>query len=142
MPTTGDPTISFPSWELQKDEYSILGGDATLTAAGWTIYDFPPDNASFPYIVIGDDTDNPIYHKSGAVHEITTSFHLFSEYKGRKEVKLGIKALAEALTGGSFSLSGFTVIQVSLDSSSPIIREFDGDRVLHHGIPRIRYLIN
>lgn len=142
MPVTGDPILSDPTWELQKDEYTILGNDATLTAAGWSIYDMPPESAVFPYIVLGDNTGPPDYNKSGAIHNVLSTFHLFSEYLGNKEIKLGRKALVEALTGGSFSLSGFTLIQVSLDDLGPILREFDGDRVSHHGITRIRYLIN
>ncbi len=142
MPVTGDPILSDPTWELQKDEFSLLGADGTLTAAGWSIYDFPPTAKVFPYIVVGDDTGAPDYNKSGAVHNVVSTFHLFSEYRGRKEVKLGRGALIAALTGGSFSFAGFTLIQVSLDDLGPILREFDGDRVLHHGITRIRYLIN
>jgi len=142
MPATGDPIASFPGWELQKDEYAILGADATLTAAGWTIYDYPPEDASFPYIVIGEMTDAPQYDKLSAAHEVTSSFHMWSEYKGRKEIQQGIDALAQALTGGSFSLTGWTVVIAELDGSAPIIREINEDRILHHGIPRIRYLIN
>ena len=141
MPTTGDPVISFPGWELQQDEYSILSADSTLSSAGWSVYDWPPQTTSTPYIVIGEDTDVPVYHKSGAYHEITTTLHLYSSYKGKKQIKQAVEAIVAALTGGSFSLSGFKVLQVSLDSTPPIIREGDGDPVLHHGIPRFRYLI-
>jgi len=141
MPT-GDPVISFPGWELQKDEFSILGADATLTAAGWTVYDFPPESPSFPYIIVGQHTVTPQYYNTGALQDVTSSFHLYSEYKGGKEIQEATDALVQALTGGTFSLTGFTVVQVSLDGAPPIIREINRDRVLHHGIPRVRYLID
>jgi len=50
--------------------------------------------------------------------------------------------VVKALTGGNYSLTGFTVIQVSSDGEPSSLKTIEKDRVLHGAFPRLRYLIN
>lgn len=143
MPATGDPTIGLPEWELQQDLYSILNGNATITTTySASVYNEVPESPSFPYLVIGQSTNNPDYYKTGALPEVVETVHIFSTYRGDKEIKQIADAAAQALTGGSYSLSGYTVRQVSIDNFLTLpVQYFDSDRSVRHGVLYMRYLI-
>lgn len=143
MPVTGDPVISFPGWELQKDEYSILSGDSAISNLGCAVHNFPPESPSFPYLIMGRFTTTPDYHKSGALWVVTSTIHHYDEYKGTKSVYQIFDAVVQALTGGSFSLTGFTIVAVEAETGSEPLEEIDaGGRVIFHYIHRMRYLIS
>lgn len=143
MPATGDPTIALPEWELQQDIYGILNADATIkTTLSASVYNEVPEAPSFPYLVIGQSTDNPLYHKSGALPEVVETIHIYSTYRGDKQVKQLADAASQALTGGSYSLTGFTVRMASFDNFITLpVEYFDADRSVRHGVLYMRYLI-
>ena len=143
MPVTGDPTVALPDWELQQDIFSILNADSTIkTTLGASVYNEVPETPSYPFLVIGGNTSNPLYHKSGALPELVETIHFYSTYRGDKENKQLLTAAAQALTGGSYSLAGFTVRTVSVDNSINLpVNYADQDRPTRHSVLYIRYLI-
>ena len=42
-------------WALQQAIYGVLSVDTGLAALGASVYDHVPQNAAFPYVVIGED---------------------------------------------------------------------------------------
>jgi hypothetical protein len=143
MPATGDPTIALPEWELQQDVYSILNADSTIkTTLAASVYNEVPDTPSFPYLEIGQIIDNPQYHKSGALPEVVATIHIYTTYRGDKLTNQLATAAVTALTGGSYSLTGFTVLICSFDNYIIVpVETYDQDRTVRHGILYMRYLI-
>ena len=74
------------TWALQQAVFARLGAFAALTAlVGARIYDHAPQDATFPYVVIGDDTTIPFDTHSTVGGEHTITVHTWSRYRGRSE---------------------------------------------------------
>ena len=89
MPTTGDPIIALPEWELQQDIFTILNANSTIkTTLSASVYNEVADTPSFPYLVVGQSTDNPQYNKSSAMAEVVETIHIYTKYReiGRAHV--------------------------------------------------------
>lgn len=102
------------------------------------IYDNVPQGAEPPYIVLGeainamDDTDG--YNGFNILYPI----HVWSEYRGKAET-LAIQSLIyKALHRGKFSLSGYTCIAVTQESSQVLN---DPDGITRHGVQQFRILM-
>jgi hypothetical protein len=75
-------TLAFTSALLSK-----LKADTALMLKLTYLGDMPPDNQASPYVVIGaeQDTRGRILDETETRHFFT--LHIWSDYKGRKEVK-------------------------------------------------------
>ena len=81
--------MSLHSKQTQIAIFNILNNDSTLdTLVGNNrIYDEVPQGSAYPYIEIGDETtiDGGVKDKDG--QEFTQTIHIWSRYRGSKEVK-------------------------------------------------------
>jgi hypothetical protein len=70
-------------WEAQKSLYNILANDLTfMNLINNRLYDEPQTNTAYPYVVIGDMTeedDNRLILKG---YEITATMHIFTQPSG------------------------------------------------------------
>ena len=82
------------TWEIQKSLYNTLKNDSTFMGLiNNRIYDEPPTNSAYPYVLIGDCTeisDNRLI-KNG--YEVTATFFIYTKdaglgyYKGKQIYK-------------------------------------------------------
>ena len=101
------------------------------------VYDDVPQNSAFPYIVIGDDTSIPFDDDCGAGFESTITLHVWSIYKGRKEVKDILGSIYNALHLYDLSINnGYTVL-CTFDYQETFL---DPDGETRHGVIRFRLL--
>jgi hypothetical protein len=75
--------MTLGSSELQTVLYSVL----TSALPNTPVYDYVPETADTPYVVIGEDDITNIGGKLEPIYEITVSISVFSSYNGMKEVK-------------------------------------------------------
>lgn len=123
-------------WPLQKAIFERLSNDAALQAKGVTVYDVD-DEAECPYITIGEDDTVPWNTKDIDGEETTSTFHVWSEYPGKKEAKEILSLMLESLTSAPLSLeSGFFVSFSGMESIQVLD---DPDGVTKHGIMRVRF---
>lgn len=127
-----------PSWELQKAVYTAITGDAdvkTVIGNPARVYDHVPEGAVFPYITIGEggETDESTMGKRNEAHSINV--HIWSQYRGRKEVKQIMAAIHPVLHMSSLSLNGVDFAGMIFESSN-ILRDPDG--LTWHGIQSFR----
>lgn len=90
------------AWTLQTALYAVLGealADAGPGGAAVPVYDAVPEGAAFPYVTIGDDvvTDGPYLDLES--EDVTATVHVWSQYAGRREVKLIAGRIKAALCG-------------------------------------------
>ena len=131
--------MSDHSLELQKTIFDTLSGDSTLTSTyGANVYDYVPDNSSFPYIKVGEETSVDNGTKTLQGNEHTLVIHTFSQYRGSKEVKNIMSRIYALLHESSLSVSGASLVNLRFEFSD-VIKENDG--LTTHGLQRFRAVV-
>jgi len=138
-----------PGLALQELLYGLLSKTVT-------VYDAVPQNASFPYVTIGDDTAVDWSTKTTVGMEVTATIHSWSRYNGRKEVRETMQAVMRLLgldhvpdPSGVFPLTfplrfrqqvigTYRIVQHGLEFSQ-VLEESDG--ITRHGVQRFRFRI-
>ena len=119
--------------ELQPVIFSAI--DAALTAQ---VYDYVPQGSAYPYVRIGNDTLVPFDCDVDTGDDITVMIHVYSRYRGSKEVQAIQKTIYDALHKKQLTVIGYNVLGVDLIYSD-IIEE--GDGLTRHGLQRFRVLM-
>lgn len=121
---------------FQVGLYAALLACSPLAAlVGARVYDRVPQNATFPYVAIGDDT---AIDWSGQTHlgeEATITIHAWSRQSGRKEVKSIMNAIDDRLHRGSLALEGYGLVSLTRDFAETME---DPDGITIHGVQRFR----
>jgi hypothetical protein len=122
-------------WELQVAIKSCLEASEELMSNVTGVYDFVKEDAVYPYIEIGDDTSNDDSTKTFYAEDITATMHVWSQYPGKKECKVIIDLIGQALER-RLEMNNYEV--------SRMVREFVEvfkDGMFYHGIVRFRVYI-
>lgn len=141
--------MSAPDNALQAGIYTRLTGYSALTTAlgGRFIYDFVPQDASPPYVVIGDDTASDWDTKSKNGWEFTVTIHCWDfEKAGRKSVKTLLGHIHDALhqKEANITVTGFTLVQIRREFQETFQDtgiEGQNDR-FYHGVARYRAVVH
>lgn len=81
------------STDVQTEIYSSLKSALPSMA----IYDYVPETATLPYIVIGEDATEDQSGKIESLYEVTATVSIYSNYKGMKEAKNTADTVINAL---------------------------------------------
>lgn len=123
-----------PQWVLQQAIYARLNGDAELTTTlGAAVYDEVPDGAAFPYVSIGEVTENPRDTMGTTGRDTTVTVHVWSQYPGSKEVKQIQNRVDELLDRWTPTVAGWNETQM-LQEFFETFRDPDG--LTRHGVSR------
>lgn len=111
-------------YEIQKGIYTKLTADATLVAAVTGIYDDPPENTDYPYVLIGDsdETRDDTFTKYGRRARATVE--VWSDYHGAKESLDLVTRITDDLDGVALTLTGWTHIRTLHEST--VVQRMDG----------------
>lgn len=124
-------------WPLQQALYGALIADAELTdlLGGAHVYDSVPDEAPFPFVVLGDwhTHDWGTATEEGEEHEVT--LHAWSRARGRKETRAILAALQAALHDAGFALAGHHLVNLRVTGTSLAV---DPNREAWRGTLRLR----
>ena len=77
------------SFELQKSLFSRLNGGSIVDENDQAItgvFDDVPEGTAYPYVVIGEETATNIGTKDKDMHEYTPTLHVWSQYRGMRDV--------------------------------------------------------
>ena len=131
--------MSTAQFALQSTIYSTLNSDSNLTSTlGASIFDEVPEDASTPYVTIGEDTSIDYSTKDHDGADVTVNIDVWSEYKGSKETKQIIDRIHDLLHDSNLSITGFNLVNLRFEFSD-ILRDPDG--VTRHGVIRFRAII-
>ena len=130
--------MSDHSLQLQKTVFDTLDGDSNLQSKVSDVYNFVPQNTTYPYVQVGDDSmaDNSTKDLDGNVHSIM--IHTWSRYRGDKEAKEIMARIYELLHNSSLSVSGASLVNARFETSD-ILNDPDG--ITNHGVQRFRFVI-
>lgn len=126
------------SWPIQKaifDKLEAVFSDSPPPVAGVTVHDHVPPGTQCPYIAIGEDTAIDRGDKTNPGQETTITLHIWSEYRGRREVKQIMAAIYDALHERDLTVSGQNVVLLRFDFSETFL---DPDGLTMHGVVRYR----
>ncbi len=124
--------------ELQKALYVALNSDGTLGAIITGVFDFVPQNTSFPYITVSDMT---ALDWSGAQFdgmEMTVTIHSWSQAEGSKQVKSIMNEIYRILHNQSLTVVGHEFVNMRFEFSN-VLRDPDG--FTQHGVQRFRIIL-
>ncbi|WP_337187594.1 DUF3168 domain-containing protein [Phenylobacterium sp.] len=135
-----------PGNAVQAAIYQRLSGYSALTSLVQGVYDFVPEDAQPPFVVIGDDTLTTSDDKTANAWEATLTIHAWDfERTGRKSVKSILSAIYDALhrQEASLTVAGFTLVEIVHEFEQTFQDagvEGQNDRY-YHGVQRYRALI-
>lgn len=123
-----------PAWPLQVAIYERLTSRLTVP-----VYDHVPDDAPFPFVSLGEDTEIDWSAKSEPGEEVTHTVHIYSRWKGMKETKDIKNQVVMALTEENELDLGdeFRIVLRRPDS----FNSFRENEKTRHSVVRMRYLI-
>lgn len=120
------------TFNIQAAIYTALSGNITPA-----VYDHVPEDSTFPYVVIGEDLANEFDTDTEQGYETLITFHIWSRYRGKKEIKDTDKEIYDMLHRQDLTISGQYTINLMWENSETIL---DADGLTYHGIVEYRLI--
>lgn len=131
--------MSLHSWELQKSIFTKLNGNVDgLSGANISVYDDIPQDTVYPYVQIGEETAVNDGTKTLDAVEHTLTIHVWSQYRGRREIKTIMKSVYDLLHNTAISVSGASLVNVRQEFSTTLA---ENDGITRHGVMRFRAVV-
>tara|TARA_B100000780_G_C20923725_1_gene368076 strand:- start:249 stop:650 length:402 start_codon:yes stop_codon:yes gene_type:complete len=131
--------MSINQFALQTAIFSRLSTDNNLTAVlGAKVFDDIPENTSYPYVQLGEDTAIDYSTKDSTGSEVSVNLDVWSRYRGSLEAKNIMDRIHTLLHDSSLSVTGSNFINMRFEFSD-IIRDPDG--ITRHGVMRFRAIM-
>ena len=122
--------------------HSGMGGTANIVAdttrSNVPVYDDVPEGSNAPYIVIGEETAIDAATKDKDANEHTLTLHIWSEYRGRYEIKTLMQEVYEKLHNTAITVSGASLVNMRCEFETTL-QEADG--ITRHGVMRFRAVV-
>ncbi len=131
--------MSLHSWELQKAIFAKLNGNVDgLDGANIPVYDDVPQQSNYPYVQMGEETsvNNGTKTLDGVEHTLT--MHIWSQYRGRREIKTIMKSVYDLLHNTAISVTGASLVNVRQEFSTTLA---ENDGITRHGVIRFRAVV-
>lgn len=122
-------------WEVQTAIKERLDAYSPLTAL---VYDEVPASAVFPYVVLGEVTTTPFDTNDSTGEEQTITIHVWSEYRGKKEVKQIQEHIYNALNRYALNVAA-DMIDCQQEYSADFL---DAGGIRRHGVQRFRIYVD
>ena len=134
--------MSVHSWELQKAVYTALTGASITDYNGDAItgvFDDVPENTTYPYIRIGEETATDSSAKDKDIFEHTLTIHIWSQYRGNRDIKEIMKQVHDTLHDSSLSVTGASMVNMRQEFQTTLL---EGDGITRHGVMRFRAVVS
>jgi hypothetical protein len=109
-----------------------------VAAIGYPTYDDVPQVTAYPYIVVGDDRSIPFDTDNSVGSETTCTIHVWSQYRGRKEVKEIMRSVYQALHRANLTITGGHLVECQAEFEESFL---DPDGLTRHGVIRFRLIV-
>lgn len=126
---------------VQEAVYGALTSSTALQALIGNparLYDVVPPSATFPYATLGDVLIKQFDTKDQYGFDQSLVLHVWSRYRGRKELKQIIQTIYDVLHNATLNVTGANVVMCQFQSASTA-QENDG--LTLHGILRYRIIV-
>ncbi len=125
----------------QESVYGALTNDAGVQALlgdPARVYDSVPAAAIYPYATLGDVLIREFDTKDQTGFEQTVVLHIWSRYRGRKELKDIMQAIYDVLHNGALTVTGANFVSCAFQQASTTL---DNDGLTLHGVMRFRLIV-
>lgn len=130
------------AFDLQKAVYVALV-DASLTDATGTsnieVFDDVPEGTAYPYVSIGEDTAVDVSSKDNTIFEHTLTIHVWSQYRGRRDIKELMEQVHNALHNVTITVSGASLCNLRQEFQTTLL---ENDGITRHGVMRFRAVVS
>jgi hypothetical protein len=127
--------MSAASLALQQAMYARLTNHLPLIAEVTGIYDAPPQDARFPYVVIGDDVVSDASAKAMIATDHRLALHLWTRGPGKAEAKQLMQMVQDALEASPPAPAGYMLVWLRFLQSTVLT---DADGLTQHGVLEYR----
>lgn len=118
-------------YHVQKAVYDLLAASTALPG----VYDETPDNTTFPYITLGDFTEERFDTMGNYGSELTFNLHIWSQYRGYKEAYEYLAIVDAILDYAALSSSAFHCVYCRNEFVNALM---DPDGITRHVVSRYR----
>lgn len=109
-----------PMLAVQSAVYARLKGDATLTGMISGVYDYVPEDATYPFVVIGEALETPDNRHGGFGRQTVITLHAWSRYQGYAQVlRIGAR-VTELLDHQPLTIPGLSWIATRFEFSQTL----------------------
>tara|TARA_Y100000114_G_C11758616_1_gene328263 strand:- start:1620 stop:2027 length:408 start_codon:yes stop_codon:yes gene_type:complete len=132
--------MSIHSFALQQSIYSTLSSGNITDNSGSSvpIYDDVPELSPLPYVRIGEEQTSNAGTKTKDANEHILTLDIWSEYRGRKEIKQIMSQVYNLLHDSAITISGASLVNLRCEVQQTL-EEADG--ITRHGVMRFRALV-
>lgn len=119
-----------PSDDIRDWIYTVLNGNVTYGGSNVPVYSFPPENVSYPYIVIGEQSgDGEDGAKDCWIWDVTTEIWVYTQHSGHDATYVPVNTIASSVmqllrtadtpstygtTEDTVTLANFNLIRVNI----------------------------
>lgn len=121
--------------DIQRAIYGVLSGDATLGVLVSGVYDDVPEDAAFPYVVLGESMETPRNSHSSFGRETVVTLHVWSKQAGFTEANAVLEELVALLDHQPLSIVNHHHISTRFEYSQTLR---DPDPTIRHVPARFR----
>ncbi len=101
-------------WQLQKEIFTKLSTDSTLTAMVSGVYENVPQDSAFPYVAISDMQSADWSTKTTKGAQVIIRVDAFTRERGSKKLLEIMTRVSDLLHQCSLTLTGHTLINLRL----------------------------
>jgi|TARA_R100000278_G_scaffold117416_1_gene97385 hypothetical protein len=131
--------MSLHSFPLQQAIFSTLNGNTTgLSGASVSVFDNADESTPYPYVIIGEETtaNNGTKTLDGIEH--TQTIHVWSQYRGLREIKEIMQSVYSNLHNTDITVSGASLVNIRQEFSTTLV---ENDGITRHGVMRFRVVV-
>lgn len=110
----------------------------SLSELDYSVYDHVPQVSAFPYIVIGDDTSIGFDTDESVGSESTLTIHVWSQYRGKMQVKEILQEIYDKLNRADIAVSGCHLVECVAEFQETYL---ESDGLTRHGVIRFRLIV-
>ena len=134
--------MALHSFALQQSIFTKITSGTLTDVAGTSIttkvFDDVPEGTSYPYVIIGEETATNFGTKDKDANEHTLTIHVWSQYRGRKEIKNIMSQIYTILHNTDITVSGASLVNISHEFEQTLL---EADGITRHGVMRFRVVI-
>jgi hypothetical protein len=132
--------MGYHSFDLQAIVYSTLNGDSALDGivGNNKIFDNVPQDTGYPYVVIGNESAINRGTKNLDGNEYTIDIEVWSQYRGKKEIKEAMERIYNLFHDADYSVSGADMV---ISQVRNVITLTENDGITRHGVITLSVIV-
>tara|TARA_R110000796_G_scaffold251125_2_gene381799 strand:+ start:1310 stop:1717 length:408 start_codon:yes stop_codon:yes gene_type:complete len=132
--------MGYHSFDLQTIIYSTLSASSALDSliGDNKIFDNIPQDTSYPYVVIGNDSSVNTGTKTLDGNEYSVDIEVWSQYRGKKEIKDAMEIIYGLFHNVNYAVSGANMVVSQVRNVQSLI---ESDGITRHGMISLSVIV-